>query len=167
MYAFSLRICTQCTAEVHHYGDRCRECGNALSSALSRLSWWRWLVGVDGRVNRKGFLVRELIAFGLLVLATVLLSSWPVGSDGTVESNVFRVLYFGLVLSSIAIHISSLVRRFHDRGHDGSWVLLLFVPILGFVLYFTLLLGTSDLTTNEHGGCPAGLNLALSPKSLA
>jgi uncharacterized membrane protein YhaH (DUF805 family) len=54
-----------------------------------------------------------------------------------------------LFLPSLAV----LVRRFHDAGHSGWWVLILFVPIVGFVVFLIFAL-TASKPPNKWGEGP-------------
>lgn len=54
-----------------------------------------------------------------------------------------------LFLPSLAV----LVRRFHDAGHSGWWVLIMLVPIVGFVVWLIFAL-TPSKPPNEWGEGP-------------
>ncbi|TVR27597.1 MAG: DUF805 domain-containing protein [Balneolaceae bacterium] len=67
--------------------------------------------------------------------------------------------YLGM-LFSLFVFIPSLavgVRRLHDTGKSGFWLLILFVPVIGFfvLLYFFLL--DSDTGSNQYGPSPKAL----------
>lgn len=64
-------------------------------------------------------------------------------------------LALGLLVSlSLALPLVSLmVRRLHDVGHSGWWLLLWFTGIGVFVLLFWFL-KSSDMYTNEYGPVP-------------
>ena len=121
----AIRSCDNCGASASQNAERCRECGSMLpnvnSDSLGLTTWWQWFIGLDGRVNRGGFLVRETLVFVLAILATAV----------AVSFSVF-VVTWGLILVFIAIHVSSLVRRFHDRGMSG-WSVLPYVCELKIV----------------------------------
>ncbi|MGB3099264.1 MAG: DUF805 domain-containing protein [Solirubrobacterales bacterium] len=74
-------------------------------------------------------------------------------------SLVDQALDTGFVVSSLiglAIFIPGLavlVRRFHDAGHSGWWVLILFFPLVGFVVWLIFAL-TESKPPNEWGEGP-------------
>ncbi len=52
------------------------------------------------------------------------------------------------------------VLRLHDMGKSGWWVLLGFIPLLGFFLALFMLFGPGDADENEWGGVPDNLGVA-------
>jgi len=61
-------------------------------------------------------------------------------------------------LYSLAVFVPSLavgVRRLHDSGRTGLWLLLLLLPVLGWLvlLFFMVLPGDAD--PNEYGPVPS------------
>ena len=120
----------------------------------------KWLVGLDGRINRSGFLLREIIALILIFIFPVLaFSVLPAENDSMLIGLSVVIIGWGGVLAGIAIHISSLVRRFHDRGKSGWLLLLLFVPILNLITWLELLFMGNDQNPNGYGDLPDGVNV--------
>jgi uncharacterized membrane protein YhaH (DUF805 family) len=120
----------------------------------------KWLVGLDGRINRSGFLLREIIALILIFIFPVLaFSVLPADNDSMLIGLSVVIIGWGGVLAGIAIHISSLVRRFHDRGKSGWMLLLLFVPILNLITWLELLFMGNDQNPNGYGDLPDGVNV--------
>lgn len=101
-------------------------------------------VGFSGRARRTEFWMFALISF---VVATVLtIVENLVGVPGTLSS-----LYnLAVLLPSLAVAM----RRLHDTGRSGFWLLLIFIPVLGWLvlLIFYILEGTSG--DNEYGPDP-------------
>jgi uncharacterized membrane protein YhaH (DUF805 family) len=121
----------------------------------------KWLVGLDGRINRSGFLLREIIALILIFIFPVLaFSVLPAENDSMLIGLSVVIIGWGGVLAGIAIHISSLVRRFHDRGKSGWMLLLLFVPILNLITWLELLFMGNDQNPNGYGDLPDGVNVS-------
>jgi uncharacterized membrane protein YhaH (DUF805 family) len=46
------------------------------------------------------------------------------------------------------------VRRLHDTGRSGLWLLVLFVPILGALILVVFLLLNGESGTNRYGPNP-------------
>lgn len=61
----------------------------------------------------------------------------------------------GWIFALVAIipHISVAIRRLHDVGRSGAWLLLVIIPFGGFVLLYFYLLD-SESGANEYGECP-------------
>ncbi len=101
-------------------------------------------VGFSGRARRTEFWMFALISF---VVATVLtIVENIISMPGTLSS-----LYnLAVLLPSLAVAM----RRLHDTGRSGFWLLLIFIPILGWLvlLIFYILEGTPG--DNEYGPDP-------------
>ena len=55
-----------------------------------------------------------------------------------------------LFLPSLAVS----VRRLHDTGHAGWWVLIDFVPIVGPIVLLVFVLSGGDYAENQYGPSP-------------
>ena len=64
---------------------------------------------------------------------------------------VYFVILFGTLVPGLAVA----VRRLHDTGRSGWWLLLGLVPLLGIVLIVFMLLD-SESGQNRYGAPPAG-----------
>ncbi len=104
-------------------------------------------VGFSGRASRSeywiwwGFLVVVFFAIG----ATALL----LGSTGYVVAGVVSLAIF---LPNLAVT----VRRLHDTGRSGWWLLIVFIPFVGGLILFVFLLLDSQSESNEWGAPPYG-----------
>lgn len=110
---------------------------------------WRIFLDPRGRIPRRTFWLYGVLAmFGLGLLLQALLGI--AGLDGERASALVNVL---LLYPSIAISI----KRWHDRDRSGWWVLILLVPLVGWVWALVengLLRGTPG--PNRFGPAPAG-----------
>ena len=128
------------------------------------MSWYLWYPEVlkkyavfSGRAHRKEywffFLVNVLIALALGVIDGL------IGISGDANQSVLVSLYWLAVLvPSIAVG----VRRLHDTGRSGWWMLLGLVPIVGLVLLVFLVLD-GQRGPNAYGPDPKGRSLAYDP----
>lgn len=99
----------------------------------------------SGRASRREFGLFNLVSFGL-VFVLVLLED-QLGMATTDETGLLVDLYLLFIfVPTLAIS----VRRFHDMGYAGLWVLTTFIPLVGFVVFFVLLFKESD-HDNEFG----------------
>jgi uncharacterized membrane protein YhaH (DUF805 family) len=99
----------------------------------------------SGRASRPEFWWWLLFA----VLAALIV----VAMDGTVfgESMLLTLfVWLALVLPSISVAI----RRFHDTGRSGWWMLLSFIPGIGSLVLLVLCLGEGISGENEYGPPP-------------
>lgn len=121
-------------------------------------NFFRW----DGRLNRKRFIMRLLALTGvgivLYILTGVLLVIY---ADGAMRPNEETIMgIYGLcTLLSIPITVSSytlMIRRLHDVGLSGYFILLAFIPFvsLGLLLYLLGKHGTEG--DNAYGADPLG-----------
>jgi len=115
--------------------------GNAIRSVLSQY------VGFSGRASRSeywiwwGFLVVLFVAIG----ATALLFD----STGYIVASVVTLAIF---LPNLAVT----VRRLHDTGRSGWWLLIVFIPFVGGLILFVFLLFDSQPESNKWGAPPYG-----------
>ena len=104
----------------------------------------------SGRARRKEywnfvlFCLLINIVLGLVDQAT----GFVIGKDG---NGIFTSLFtLAMLLPSLAVT----VRRLHDTGHSGWWLLLGALPILGSAILFVFFIRDSDPGTNEYGENP-------------
>ncbi|WP_448203972.1 DUF805 domain-containing protein [Azospirillum sp. sgz302134] len=86
------------------------------------MSWSEFLLSFKGRINRKPYWLFALAAFVLSIVVAILDSN----SEVPVFTAVFNVL---LIWPSLAVG----VKRWHDRNKSGWWMLIMFIPLLGFL----------------------------------
>ncbi len=98
----------------------------------------------NGRARRKEYWMFFL--FNMIVTMVISFIEGLLGMDGAVTG------LYGIAVLIPAIAVG--VRRLHDIGKSGWWMLISLVPIVGpFVfLYFTVKAG--DEGSNEYGGDP-------------
>lgn len=116
-----------------------------------------------GRARRKEFwafwlcfnlVLMALLGFGILVNLAINGFGINAGrtSIGYLPAAVF-VLAFGLPWIALT------VRRLHDVGLSGWFVLLSFIPVIGGVALLVLGLAPSQLGENPWGRMPAGVRV--------
>lgn len=121
-------------------------------------NFFRW----NGRLNRKRFIMRLLALTGvgivLYILMGVLLVVYADGTTRPSEETIMGI--YGLcTLLSIPITVASymlMIRRLHDVGLSGYFILLAFIPFvsLGLLLYLLCKHGTEG--DNAYGADPLG-----------
>jgi len=107
-----------------------------------------WYIGVlrqyavyTGRARRKEywmFFLINAIAAVILNVLDVLFSSFGLAS-----------LVYSLAVFLPAACVA--IRRLHDTGRSGWWLLLCFIPVLGFLVLVFFLVLEGDNGENEYG----------------
>lgn len=109
----------------------------------------------EGRARRMEYWVFVLcnvaiscmISFLDIILGTIFNYS-PFIIDGT---GILAIIYsLAVLLPSIAV----LVRRLHDTGRSGYWILLSFIPLIGGIILIIFLCLPSEEGENEWGPDP-------------
>ena len=139
--------------------------GPAAASGPSRrpfpLSDW---FSFRGRMGRKEWWIRSIVLWLLLIPVWIWshymdMADWQISFSGTDTWNVVDFLWiiaFGIAQSVSQFSVNA--RRLHDRNNRGWWLLLVFVPLLGWIVGLLLLIecgflkGTSG--TNRFGPDP-------------
>lgn len=130
-----------------------------MSNLLKILHW-------NGRLGRRTWFVRLLAALFLLFVPIFLL----VGVFGTIglfineqaQENVMGLVGFfvifwlitvGFLLQPVWFTLQT-IKRLHDIGHSGYWVVpvfvIMFLPVINFALFFYLLFA-KDQQDNAYG----------------
>ena len=104
----------------------------------------------EGRSRRK-----ELWMFTLFNC----IFSWPLYILGLVFhentlGSIFLGLYFIYVLAVIVPCLAVSVRRLHDTGKSGWWLLIVLVPIVGPIVLLVFYVLDSQPGANEYGPNP-------------
>lgn len=105
----------------------------------------------SGRARRSEywyFFLMYLLIFVLLAIVDGITGSFSAKSGVGLLSGVFAL---AMLLPSLAVG----VRRLHDIGRSGWWLLIAFVPLIGGIvlLLFAVKVGTPG--DNEYGATPA------------
>lgn len=98
-----------------------------------------------GRARRKEYWMFVLInALIVLVLGFV---NWAMGADVPAIPTVYSLAVF---LPSLAVT----VRRLHDIDRSGWWVLLVFLPIVGAIVFLVFMATRGGEIPNRFGASP-------------
>lgn len=105
-------------------------------------------VEFSGRARRKEFWTFALTNFVISVILSVLDSiiGMGIGFIGTLFS-------LAIFLPSIAVGI----RRLHDIGKEGWWLLIGLIPIIGWIILIYFYVQDSEPGANVYGANPKGI----------
>lgn len=119
----------------------------------------------SGRARRKEYWMFALVNFIIFCVAVFLIliaggaeynaQGWMAGQTGA--SPLAAFLYIVLSLYWVAIIVPALavsVRRLHDIGKSGWWWFIQFVPAIGGIWFFVLMVLDSQGGANEWGPNP-------------
>jgi uncharacterized membrane protein YhaH (DUF805 family) len=105
------------------------------------MDWNHLLTSFDGRISRQPFWLGTLALFGANIVVSIVLGGGVLG------------VILGLVLIYPSLAVS--VKRWHDRGKSGWWVLVALIPVIGWIWTLVecgFLEGTKG--SNEYGPDP-------------
>ena len=138
-------FCAQCGVENDVLGSFCKTCGVALemskavsfSDAISLA--FKNYVNFKGRSTRAEYWWFFLFTFTLSIVTQIIDSFSSLGVTNSISSLI-------VLLPSLAVG----VRRLHDIGKSGWWLLLWFAVIVGWVILLVWSVRKSD-GPNKYG----------------
>ncbi len=105
-------------------------------------------VGFGGRARRKEYwmfiLINLIVAIGIGVVEGV------VGLADAGYGPVSLLYMLGVLLPSVAVAF----RRLHDIEKSGWWVLINFIPLLGWLVFLYFMVKDGDPGENQYGANP-------------
>ena len=109
-----------------------------------------------GRASRlelclfSGFVVVAIVAMGMFfgILAGLI---GPSAGPGSFFSAIASVVIGTFLLGTLVPSLSVTVRRLHDQGRSGRFLLVLFIPAVGLFILAALLLLPGDNSANRYG----------------
>jgi len=104
-----------------------------------------------GRARRKEYWMFTLIALliGIATSTIDILNGWMLNPNIGLLSGILSLLIF---LPNISVS----VRRMHDLGYSGWWVLIILLPILGPLLLLMMFCYDGENFPNRFGPNPKG-----------
>ena len=109
----------------------------------------------DGRARRKEFWMFTLFYCVFSMAAALLDDQMDAGSSDEPFNGGFLSAAFSLALFIPSLAVS--VRRLHDINKSGWYVLLWFLPIIGWIWLLILHCEDSQIGNNQYGSNPKGI----------
>jgi uncharacterized membrane protein YhaH (DUF805 family) len=104
----------------------------------------------SGRARRTEYWMFTLVN-AIVVLILALIDNLLFGRSDGIGVSVLVMLYsLAILLPGLAVS----VRRLHDTGHSGWWLLISFVPVVGAIVLFIFYVIDSDVGANQYGPSP-------------
>lgn len=134
--------CTTCGIQLHESALSCPSCGSLVQRARpSPKSWFTF----SGRIPRSTYWLQYELPVSVIL---ILLDFLPVTSTSS------TVLVLILFAASMWHSLAGSVKRAHDRGHSGWFLLLGLVPFANIVVGVQLGFMRGDVGPNEYGRDP-------------
>ncbi len=126
----------------------------------------------EGRARRKEFWSFFLICFAMWTVVYVILMFTVLGAASSLASGyaygyydqtpfaffgalgIWGVLITILWLVFLPANITVIIRRLHDIGMSGWFILMIFVPLIGGIFLLVCMLIPSQMAVNQHGPIP-------------
>lgn len=105
----------------------------------------------DGRARRSEYWYFTL--FNVLGAIAILLVTMALGAISDILGMVGTLAYLAYALGLLIPGIAVAVRRLHDTGKSGWWMLIAFIPLAGIVLLVFMCMD-SDPGVNAFGPNP-------------
>jgi len=127
---------------------------------------YRNYVGFTGRADRKEFwyfiLFYVIVSAVLQILDRVAFGGPQIIDSGRhwVASHDFQPLTAIFAVISLCPSIAVTMRRLHDTGKSGWWVLIGLIPLIGWIWLLVLCAAKGDPSPNGHGEPPEGSRAA-------
>lgn len=123
------------------------------------LTPWRKYATFTGRATRKEWWTFYLVNTAIVIFFGSIYSHDLIRlmSGGFEHSGLSTVLFL-FFWATLLPTLATIVRRLHDTGRTGWWVLLGFVPMIGGLVLLIMLLFDSQAGPNQYGPNPKGVS---------
>jgi uncharacterized membrane protein YhaH (DUF805 family) len=113
------------------------------------LDAWKNYINFQGRARRKAYWM--FVLFNIIALVILSLIEGALGLSGQNGYGILTGLYsLAIILPLIALA----VRRLHDTGRSGWWILIGLVPLIGPIVLIVFYVTDSQPGTNQYGPNP-------------
>lgn len=117
------------------------------------MSWFLKALGsyatFSGRARRREFWF--FVLFNIILSVVALVIDQALGSG---QAGIFSLIVFlGLIIPGWTVA----VRRLHDTGRSGWWILIGIIPLIGAIVLLVFYLLDSQPGSNQYGPSPKAL----------
>jgi uncharacterized membrane protein YhaH (DUF805 family) len=108
-----------------------------------------------GRARRREFWMFTLVSFVISIVLSIL--DAVIGTDYGAGYGLLATIYgLAILIPSLAVG----VRRLHDIGRTGWWILIGLIPCIGLIVLLVFYAQDGQRTTNEYGPDPKAIGAA-------
>jgi uncharacterized membrane protein YhaH (DUF805 family) len=108
-----------------------------------------------GRARRREFWMFTLVSFVISIVLSIL--DAVIGTDYGAGYGLLATIYgLAILIPSLAVG----VRRLHDIGRTGWWILIGLIPCVGLIVLLVFYAQDGQRTTNEYGPDPKAIGAA-------
>lgn len=104
---------------------------------------------IRGRSRRKEYWLYTLFIIVMTIILLVVDSAFELYIDE--DTGMLSTLF---LLATFITSFTVTIRRFHDIGKSGWWILLNFIPFIGTIVIFVFTVLNSEPKTNAYGEDP-------------
>lgn len=110
---------------------------------------WKNYVNFQGRARRKAYWMFAL--FNIIAIIALGVIEGAIGLSGQSGYGILTGLYsLAIILPGLAVA----VRRLHDTGRSGWWILIGLVPLVGPIVLLVFFVQDSQPGSNQYGPNP-------------
>jgi uncharacterized membrane protein YhaH (DUF805 family) len=102
----------------------------------------------EGRIGRQSYWLRSLALGGINIVAAIL---FAVAGEGGAVAIVSVLLGIAIYAASTFAGLATVVKRLHDRGRSGWFMLISLIPFVGIWLLIEVGFLAGSNTPNEYG----------------
>lgn len=118
------------------------------------MNWWLTAMkkygDFNGRARRTEYWMFQLFTIIFMIVAIILDSVLGTAREGNGYGIFYLLFGLAIILPSWAV----LVRRLHDIGKSGWWMLITLIPLIGGIWLFILTVTDSQSGDNDYGANP-------------
>ncbi len=103
----------------------------------------------DGRARRREYWLFFLFNLIIACILVIIEGIFGIGS-GEGPGVLMSLFPLAIAIPSLAVG----VRRLHDTGRSGLWMLVVFVPIIGAIVFLVFIVEDSETGENKYGPNP-------------
>jgi len=118
-------------------------------------SFWTKYATFKGRSRRSEYWwIQLFLVLSNLAVAAIDLALMNGDVERFIANGGGGIVGLVWILVTIVPALAVLVRRLHDSGKSGWWVLIGFVPLVGAIVLLVYTVLDSDRAENKHGASP-------------
>ena len=123
---------------------------------MTLLQPWQRTFDYKGRATRREYWLFFLCWYGALIAGSVIADSLKGAAPGL--ENVVRAITAAVFWLSFPTGLAVSVRRLHDHDKTGWFLLLIMIPLLGWLFHLVMMLTPGTPDWNSYGPDPRSID---------